>query len=153
VGWALLRRRGLFFPPRPALPARGAGSVGCLVSYCAIPFKAPLGSASSPLGSLLSPATVLAFILRRILQSLAVMAVVAFIAFGLFNFTGDPVAFMVGQDATVEEKARLRTELGLDQPSIVQFARFVGNAAQGEFGISLRQGRSVATLLAWLMEI
>ena len=47
------------------------------------------------------PARVLAFILRRLLQSVAVMAVVAFIAFGLFNFTGDPVAFMVGQDATI----------------------------------------------------
>jgi peptide/nickel transport system permease protein len=90
---------------------------------------------------------VLAFVLRRILQSAAVMAVVAFIAFGLFNFTGDPVSFMVGQDATLEDKARLRSELGLDQPSVVQFVRFVGNAAQGEFGMSLRQGRSVSTLL------
>jgi peptide/nickel transport system permease protein len=81
------------------------------------------------------------------MQSVAVMAVVAFIAFGLFNFTGDPVSFMVGQDATVEERMRLRTELGLDQPSYVQFGRFVGNVAQGEFGISLRQGRSVSALL------
>ncbi|MET0681906.1 MAG: ABC transporter permease [Casimicrobiaceae bacterium] len=89
----------------------------------------------------------LAFVLRRILQSAVVMAVVAFIAFGLFNFTGDPVSFMVGQDATTEEKARLRSDLGLDQPSAVQFVRFLGNAAQGEFGKSLRQGRSVSTLL------
>jgi peptide/nickel transport system permease protein len=89
----------------------------------------------------------LAFILRRLLQSAAVMAVVAFIAFGLFNFTGDPVAFMLGQDATAEQRDRLRGELGLDQPAYVQFGRFVGNALQGEFGLSLRQGRSVATLL------
>ncbi len=89
----------------------------------------------------------LAFVLRRILQSLAVMAVVALIAFGLFNFTGDPVSFMVGQDATLEERAKLRTELGLDRPAYVQFLRFAGNAAQGEFGVSLRQGRSVSTLL------
>ena len=75
------------------------------------------------------------------------MAVVAFIAFGLFNFTGDPVSFMVGQDATLEERVRLRAELGLDQPSYVQFGRFVGNVVQGEFGLSLRQGRSVSTLL------
>jgi peptide/nickel transport system permease protein len=81
------------------------------------------------------------------LQSVAVMAVVAFIAFGLFNFTGDPVTFMVGQDATQEERARLRADLGLDQPSYIQFAHFVVNAAQGEFGRSLRQGRSVSTLL------
>ena len=89
----------------------------------------------------------LAFVIRRLLQSTLVMAVVAFIAFGLFNFVGDPVAFMVGQDATQEERARLRTELGLDQPSYIQFAHFVGNAVQGDFGTSLRQGRKVSTLL------
>ena len=89
----------------------------------------------------------LAFILRRILQSIAVMAVVAFIAFGLFNFTGDPVAFMVGQDATMETRARLRSDLGLDRPFYVQFARFAGNAMRGDFGLSLRQGRAVSTLI------
>jgi len=90
---------------------------------------------------------VLAFILRRLLQSIAVMAVVAFIAFSLFNYTGDPVTFMVGQDATAAEKAALRADLGLDQPSYVQFGRFVGNALHGEFGRSLRQARKVSTLL------
>jgi peptide/nickel transport system permease protein len=89
----------------------------------------------------------LAFVLRRVLQSAIVMVVVAFIAFGLFNFVGDPVAFMLGQDATQEERVRLRGELGLDQPFYIQFGRFVGNAAQGEFGVSLRQGRKVSTLL------
>lgn len=89
----------------------------------------------------------LAFILRRVLQSVLVMAVVAYIAFGLFNFVGDPVAFMLGQDATIEDRTRLRAELGLDQPFYVQFTRFLGNAVQGDFGVSLRQGRQVATLL------
>jgi peptide/nickel transport system permease protein len=89
----------------------------------------------------------LAFVLRRVLQSVAVMAVVALIAFGLFNFTGDPISFMVGQDATVEERVRLRAELGLDQPSYVQFGHFIGNVVQGDFGMSLRQRRSVSTLL------
>ena len=88
-----------------------------------------------------------AFVLRRILQSVAVMVVVAFIAFGLFNFTGDPVAFMVGPDATLADRARLRADLGLDRPFPVQFARFVDNAVHGDFGMSLRQGRPVATLL------
>ena len=89
----------------------------------------------------------LAFILRRLLQSLIVMTVVAYIAFGLFNYVGDPVAFMLGQDATIQERQRLRAELGLDQPFYVQFGRFLGNAAQGDFGVSLRQGRQVAVLL------
>jgi peptide/nickel transport system permease protein len=90
---------------------------------------------------------VLAFVLRRLFQSILVLGFVGLIAFGLFNFTGDPIVFMVGQDATVQDKARLRAELGLDQPFYVQFAHFMGNAAQGEFGVSLRQGRQVATLL------
>jgi peptide/nickel transport system permease protein len=92
-------------------------------------------------------APLLAFVLRRILQSAAVMAVVALIAFGLFNFTGDPVASMVGPEATLEDRARLRADLGLDQPFWIQFGHFVGNAAQGEFGRSLRQGRKVSALL------
>jgi peptide/nickel transport system permease protein len=90
---------------------------------------------------------VLAFVLRRVLQSAFVLALVGFIAFGLFNFTGDPVTFMAGQEATAADKARLRAELGLDQPFYVQFAHFAGNAVHGEFGVSLRQGRQVATLL------
>jgi peptide/nickel transport system permease protein len=89
----------------------------------------------------------LAFILRRLLQSVLVMTVVAYIAFGLFNYIGDPVAFMLGQDATIQERQRLRAELGLDQPFYVQFTRFLGNAVQGDFGVSLRQGRQVAVLL------
>ncbi len=89
----------------------------------------------------------LAFIIRRIVQSALVMVVVAFIAFGLFNFTGDPVQFMVGQDTTMEERAKLRAELGLDRPFYVQFAKYLGNAAQGEFGLSLRQARKVSALI------
>jgi peptide/nickel transport system permease protein len=90
---------------------------------------------------------VLAFVLRRVLQTIAVLGVVALIAFALFNYTGDPIAFMLGQDATLEDRARLRAELGLDQPFYVQFGHFVGNALQGDFGVSLRQGRKVSTLL------
>jgi peptide/nickel transport system permease protein len=89
----------------------------------------------------------LAFIVRRLVQAILVMLTVAFVAFLLFQYVGDPVAQMLGQDATPEDRARLRAELGLDQPFFVQFATFVGNAAQGDFGISLRQGRSVSTLI------
>ncbi|MCW7539873.1 ABC transporter permease [Aquabacterium sp. A7-Y] len=88
------------------------------------------------------------FILRRLMQAVIVMLTVAFIAFTLFQFVGDPVTNLLGQDATPEDRARLRADLGLDQPFPVQFARFVGNAVQGEFGISLRQGRKVSSLIA-----
>ncbi len=88
-----------------------------------------------------------AFIIRRLLQAILVMLVVALIAFLLFQYVGDPVSQMVGQDATPEDRARLRTDLGLDQPFYVQFGHFIGNAVQGDFGLSLRQGRAVSTLI------
>jgi peptide/nickel transport system permease protein len=90
----------------------------------------------------------LAFILRRLVQAVLVMLVVAFIAFMLFQYVGDPVTNLLGQDATAEQREQLRADLGLDQPFVVQFVHFAGNAAHGEFGLSLRQGRKVATLIA-----
>ena len=88
-----------------------------------------------------------AFIVRRLLQAILVMLVVALIAFLLFQYVGDPVSQMLGQDATPEDRTRLRGDLGLDQPFYVQFGHFIGNAMQGDFGISLRQGRAVSTLI------
>jgi peptide/nickel transport system permease protein len=61
---------------------------------------------------------------------------------------GDPVVFLLGQDATPEQIRELRADLGLDQPFVVQFWHFLANAAQGEFGLSLRQGTKVSTLIA-----
>jgi peptide/nickel transport system permease protein len=90
----------------------------------------------------------LAFILRRLLQAIVVMLTVAFIAFMLFQYVGDPVTNLLGQDATPEQRTQLRADLGLDKPFPVQFAAFVGNALQGEFGLSLRQGRKVSSLIA-----
>ncbi|GAB4208489.1 MAG: ABC transporter permease [Tibeticola sp.] len=90
----------------------------------------------------------LAFILRRLIQAVIVMVSVAFIAFLLFQYVGDPVVFLLGQDATPEQIRALRTDLGLDQPFFVQFWHFLLHAAQGEFGLSLRQGAKVSRLIA-----
>jgi peptide/nickel transport system permease protein len=90
----------------------------------------------------------LVFILRRLAQAVIVMLTVAFLAFMLFQYVGDPVTNLLGQDATQEQREQLRRDLGLDQPFPVQFAKFVGNAVQGEFGLSLRQGRKVSALIA-----
>ncbi len=76
------------------------------------------------------------------------MVVVSLVSFMLFNFVGDPVDNMVGQEATYEERVAMRDNLGLNDPFLVQFARFMGNAAQGEFGISYRLQRPVADLIA-----
>lgn len=89
-----------------------------------------------------------AFIIRRLVQAVLVMVTVAFVAFMLFQYVGDPVSFILGQDATPEQTAAMRAALGLDQPFFVQFAHFLGNALQGEFGMSLRQGVKVSQLIA-----
>jgi peptide/nickel transport system permease protein len=90
----------------------------------------------------------LAFILRRMAQAVVVMVVVSAVAFALFQHVGDPVTFLLGQDATAAERARIRQELGLDRPVLVQFGHFVWNALHGEFGMSLRQGVKVSQLIA-----
>jgi peptide/nickel transport system permease protein len=89
----------------------------------------------------------LAFIIRRLAQAVIVMLVVALVSFSLFQFVGDPVLAMLGQDATPEQRDELRRDLGLDDPVPVQFATFVGNAVRGDFGLSYRQGRKVSTLI------
>mgnify|MGYP001187700879 FL=1 len=88
-----------------------------------------------------------AFILRRLLQAIVVMVSVGFIAFLLFQYVGDPVLILLGQDATPDQIRQLRADLGLDQPFFVQFWHFLLNAVQGEFGLSLRQGAKVSRLL------
>ena len=90
----------------------------------------------------------LAFIARRLVQSILVMLTVGFIAFSLFNFVGDPVALMLPPEATQADREEVRKALGLDKPFYTQFAVFVQNALQGNFGISLRLGRPVSQLLA-----
>lgn len=90
----------------------------------------------------------LAFMLRRLWQALLVMTTVALVSFVLFQYVGDPVVYLLGQDATPEQVRQMRADLGLDQPFFVQFGHFLFNAVQGEFGISLRQATPVAQLIA-----
>ncbi|OWU77735.1 ABC transporter permease [Marinibacterium profundimaris] len=87
------------------------------------------------------------FILKRLGQSLLVMAVVSAISFSLFNFVGDPVSNMVGQDATREQRVEIREKLGLNDPILTQYVRFMGNAVRGDFGLSYRIRRPVDQLI------
>ncbi|SFZ86448.1 peptide/nickel transport system permease protein [Devosia enhydra] len=89
----------------------------------------------------------LAFIIRRLAQSVLVMLVVALIAFMVFRYVGDPIASMVGVDTRLEDQEIMRDRLGLNDPFYVQFLRFVGNAIQGQFGISYRLQQPVAQLI------
>ena len=89
----------------------------------------------------------LAFIIRRIGQSILVLLIVGLVSFSMFRFVGDPIDNMLGQERTIEDVERLRTQLGLDQPFPVQYFRFLENAVQGNFGVSYRQGRPVADII------
>lgn len=90
----------------------------------------------------------LSYIFRRVLQSVLVLLVVGLVAFAMFTFIGDPIDNMLGQERTQDDIDRLRGELGLDQPFVVQYVKFILSALQGNFGVSYEQGRPVAQILA-----
>ena len=89
----------------------------------------------------------LAYIVRRAFQSFVVLLVVGLVAFSMFRFVGDPIDNMLGQERTQADIERLRGELGLDLPFPVQYVKFLQGAAQGNFGVSYRQGRPVSTII------
>ncbi|MFQ5954229.1 MAG: ABC transporter permease [Kiloniellales bacterium] len=89
----------------------------------------------------------IALVVRRLIQSVIVMLTVALLAFTLFRYVGDPVAQMVGQETSLAEREMLRERLGLNDPVLVQFSRYVVNTVQGRFGISYRIGRPVSELV------
>ncbi len=90
----------------------------------------------------------LAFTIRRGFQAIVVLAIVGLVAFSMFRFVGDPIDNMLGQERTDADIVRLRAQLGLDQPFPIQYLKFIQGAAQGNFGVSYRQGRPVADIIA-----
>jgi peptide/nickel transport system permease protein len=90
----------------------------------------------------------LAFVVRRALEAVLVMLVVALIAFALFRFVGDPINQMVGLETSLEEREKLRQALGLNDAVLVQFVRFVWRALQFDFGVSYQFKRPVTELIA-----
>ena len=88
------------------------------------------------------------FILKRLIQSVFVMLAVAFLAFSLFRFVGDPITQMTGVETSVADQERLREALGLNDPFVTQFVRFTGDMLQGDFGFSYRTRQPVAEMIA-----
>jgi peptide/nickel transport system permease protein len=89
-----------------------------------------------------------ALIGSRLLQAIPVLLVVGFIAFALFDYVGDPVSILLGQDHTEAQRIALVQQLGLDQPFFVQYGRFLWTALHGDFGISYRLAQPVGSLIA-----
>ena len=90
----------------------------------------------------------LAFTLRRAIQAIGVMIAVGIISFSMFRFAGDPVNQMVAQDTTAAERAEISRQLGLNDPVLVQFVRYFGNAMKFDFGMSYQFRQPVSALLA-----
>ena len=88
------------------------------------------------------------YFLKRLLQAILVMIVVAFVSFSLFNFVGDPIISLTGEDSSIERQAEVREALGLNDPIYIQFTKFLGNVIQGDFGISYQLKREVSDLIA-----
>ena len=89
----------------------------------------------------------ISYLVNRVVQSFGVLLIVALLSFVIFNYVGDPINNMVGQEATTADREALRESLGLNDSVFVQFFRFVGNAIQGEFGISYQFQRKVSALI------
>jgi len=89
----------------------------------------------------------IAFALRRLMQSVVVILFVALIAFSMFRFVGDPVHQMVGIETSLEEREALRERLGLNDPFHLQFARYIADAARLDFGVSYQHKKPVTELL------
>ena len=88
------------------------------------------------------------YFFKRLLQAILVMIVVAFVSFSLFNFVGDPIISLTGEDSSIERQAEVREAIGLNDPVYIQFSKFLGNVIQGDFGISYQLKREVSDLIA-----
>ena len=87
------------------------------------------------------------FVARHFVQAAVVLLAVALIAFIMVRYVGDPVANLLGPEATAADRAEARDRMGLDRPVVEQFVNFVRRAITGEFGISYRYSQNVVTLI------
>jgi peptide/nickel transport system permease protein len=91
---------------------------------------------------------VTSFIVGRLMSAVPVLLVVSLVVFGLIHVSpGDPAAIIAGDLATPEEVRRIREKLGLDEPFLVQYARWLGRIAAGDLGTSIFSNLKVATLI------
>lgn len=88
-----------------------------------------------------------AFLIRRLIQSVLVLAGVSVFVFGLLQLSGDPTGLLLAPDATPEDHQRLREELGFDRPVYVQYFSYMRGVAQGDFGESIRSGQPALDLV------
>ncbi len=89
-----------------------------------------------------------AFAAQRLARALSVLAAVSFLTFIVGHLSGDPVLLLARSDASAQDKAELRHDLGLDRPVLEQYEHYVARALHGDLGVSYRQRVSVSRLIA-----
>jgi len=93
------------------------------------------------------------YVVRRVLATIPVMAVVAIVVFLLLRLaSGDPAAIIAGDNATSQDVTAIRTQLGLDRPIVQQFGIWIGNVLRGDFGESFFFKKTVAELIVERLE-
>src|SRR4029079_19099225 len=89
----------------------------------------------------------IAFIVKRVLQSVLTVLGVVTAAFFLVRLAGDPALLLLSAEATAEDVAHIRSSMGLDRPLFIQYLEFILRAVQGDFGVSMRQNISAMSLV------
>ncbi|TFL16168.1 ABC transporter permease [Jannaschia formosa] len=87
------------------------------------------------------------FLLKRLGGTLVVMLAVTAIAFVMFNYLGDPVVAILGQDASESARRAVEQQLGLDRPITVRFLSYLADVLRGDFGLSYRLGQPVMDVI------
>ena len=88
------------------------------------------------------------FLIRRLLLTIPVLIGVATLVFSLIHLVpGDPVQAMLGESASPQDVAQLRTKLGLDRPLYEQYVTFAAGVVRGDLGVSLRTNQPVTTVI------
>ena len=90
----------------------------------------------------------LTFLGRRLIEAIPIVLILTFLIFYLLNtLPGDPTFSILGESAAAQQRAELRVEMGLDDPVVFQYLRWLGGIVQGDFGVSFRTGQSVVAVL------
>ncbi|MDO6499502.1 ABC transporter permease [Photobacterium sanguinicancri] len=87
------------------------------------------------------------FLVKRLFQALIVMFVISLVAFAIQDNLGDPLRELVGQSVSEAERQQLRDDLGLNDPFVTKYSRFLSNAVQGDLGTSYFFKRPAAEVI------
>jgi len=87
------------------------------------------------------------YVFMRLIQALVTLFIISILVFWLARVSGDPLDMLLPMEATAEDYAQARKDLGLDKPLPVQYATYISRVIQGDFGISIKAKIPVLTII------